>query len=72
MKFILITFLSIFAFSCSDDVENKHGPGRISKHIESQPVNPLKPQNTQAQEHISGNGESRVSGAPSSFHISGQ
>ncbi len=72
MKFNLIIFLSIFAFSCSGDVEKKHNPEQKSAPQKSKPVNSQKPIKKEAEEHISGVGEARVSGAPSSTHISGQ
>jgi hypothetical protein len=74
MKIILIAFLSLLAFSCSGEVENNQTPKSKSTPTENKPSNPLPlhSQPNQPEEHISGGGESRISGAPSSSHISGQ
>jgi len=71
MKLILIFLLSLFA-ACSGDVENKKAPELKSKSIESKPVNPVRSQSNPVEEHISGGGQTRISGAPSTTHISGQ
>ena len=69
MKIILIAFL---AFACSGEVENKQTPNSKSTPTENIPSNPLPlhSQPNQSEEHISGGGEPRISGATSS-HISG-
>ena len=74
MKIILIVFLSILVFACSGELENKQLPNSKSTPIVNLPSNPLPShsQPNQPEEHISGGGESRISGAPSSSHISGQ
>lgn len=71
MKFIVF-FLLLILVACSGDVENKKAPEKESMPVESKPVNPLKPQSDKAEEHISGSGQARISGGPSSAHISGQ
>jgi hypothetical protein len=74
MKIILIVFLSLLAFACSGEVENKQPLNSKSTSTENLPSNPLPShsQPNQPEEHISGGGESHISGAPSSSHISGQ
>jgi hypothetical protein len=74
MKFTLILSLSLLAFACSGEVENNQTPKSKSTLTENKPSNPLtlQPQSKQPEEHISGGGEPRISGASSSSHISGQ
>ena len=74
MKIILIVFLSILGFACSGELENNQPPNSKSIPTENLPSNPLPShsQPNQPEEHISGGGESQISGAPSSSHISGQ
>jgi hypothetical protein len=74
MKIILIVFVSFSAFACSEELENKQPPNSKSIPTENLPSNPLlsHSQPNQSEEHISGGGESDISGAPSAFHISGQ
>jgi len=74
MKIILIVFLSLLAFACSGEVENNQTPKIKSTPTENKSSNPLnvQPQAKQSEEHISGVGEPRISGAASSSHISGQ
>jgi hypothetical protein len=74
MKIILIVYLSIMAFACSGKVENNQTPKTKSTPTENKPYNPLtlQPKSKQPEEHISGGGEPRISGATSSSHISGQ
>ena len=74
MKIILIAFISIMAFACSGEVDNKQAPKSKIPATENKISNALsaQPQSKQPEEHISGGGESRISGAPSSSHISGQ
>jgi hypothetical protein len=73
MKIILIVFLSLLTFACSEELKNKQPPNIKSTPTENPPSNPLPlySQLNQPEEHISG-GESHISGAPSSSHISGQ
>ena len=72
MKIILIAFLAFLAFACSGEVENKQTPNSKTTPTENIPSNPLPlhSQLNQPEEHISGGGEPRISGATSS-HISG-
>ena len=74
MKIILIAFLSLLGFACSEDVEKNQTHKSKSTLTEKKPSNPLtlQSQSKQPEEHISGVGEPRISGAPSSSHISGQ
>ena len=74
MKIILIVFLSLLAFACSGELENKQPPNSKSTPTENLPSIslPSHSQPNQTEEHISGVGESQISGAPSSSHISGQ
>ena len=74
MKIILIVFLSILAFACSGELENKQPPNSKSTPTENLPSIslPSHSQPNQTEEHISGGGETHMSGAPSSSHISGQ
>jgi hypothetical protein len=75
MKIILIVFLSLQAIACSGK-EEKNQTSQKYKASESEnlPNNPLtiNSQPNQPKEHISGVGLSRISGGPSSSHISGQ
>jgi hypothetical protein len=75
MKIILIVFLSIHSFACSGEIEKKQAPQKSKpSEIDNIPSNPLplRSQPNQPKEHISGGGVSRISGGPSSSHISGQ
>ncbi|MFT4578898.1 MAG: hypothetical protein ACI9UO_001725 [Nitrospinales bacterium] len=74
MKIILMVFLSLLAFACSGEVENNQTPKNKSTPTDIKTSKPLtlQPQPKQTEEHISGVGEPRISGAPSSSHISGQ
>ncbi len=74
MKFFLVAFLSLLAFACSEDADNKQSLHKKSIPIENKPpaVNPQNAQSLQPDLHISGGGQTHISGAPSSSHISGQ
>ena len=74
MKIILIAFLSLLAFACSEDVDEKQTPQKKSMPIENKvpAVNPPNAQSLQPDLHISGGEQTHISGAPSSSNISGQ
>ena len=74
MKIILVAFLSLLAFACSADVDEKQTPKKQSIRIENKvpAVNPPNAQSLQPDLHISGGEQTHISGAPSSSHISGQ
>ena len=74
MKIILVAFLSLLAFACSEDVDKKQTPQKKSIPVENKApaVNPQNAQSLQPDLHISGGGQTHISGAPSSSHISGQ
>ena len=69
-----MVLLSLLAFACSGEVEKNEIPK--SKPTPTENITPklltMKPQPKQSEDHISGFGEPRISGAPSSSHISGQ
>jgi len=75
MRIILIVFLAIQSFACSEEIETKQAPQKTKPlEIENIPTNPLPlhSQTNQPKEHISGGGVSHISGSPSSSRISGQ
>jgi hypothetical protein len=75
MKIILIFFLSIQSFACSEEIEKKRAPQKSKpSKIVNIPTSPssLNSQTNQPKEHISGGGISHISGSPSSSRISGQ
>jgi hypothetical protein len=74
MKIILIAFLSLFSFACSEDVVEKQTPQRKSIPIENKvpAANPQNAQSLQPDLHISGGDKTHISGTPSSSHFSGQ
>jgi hypothetical protein len=72
VKIILIVFFALLAFACSGEVENNKTPNNKPSTTKSLPSNPLPlhSQPNQPEEHISGGGDPRISGATSS-HVSG-
>ncbi len=74
MKLILVAFLSLLSFACSEGVDNKQTLHKKSIPVENKPpaINPQNAQSLQPDLHISGGGQTHISGAPSSSHISGQ
>ena len=74
MKIILVAFLSLLAFACSKDVDEKQTHQKKSLPIENKipAVNPQNAQSLQSDLHLSGGGQTHISGAPSSSNISGQ
>jgi hypothetical protein len=75
VKIILIVFLALQSFACSEEIEKKQGsPKNKPSEIENIPTNPLPlhSKTNQPKEHISGGGVSHISGSPSSSRISGQ
>ncbi|MEK9628929.1 MAG: hypothetical protein VW455_07890 [Nitrospinota bacterium] len=81
MKFVILFIFSLFigTTACSADPEKKQEPPKKesiqkkSVQIESEPVKRpnTKPPSVPVQEHISGGGRARISGAPTTTHISG-
>jgi hypothetical protein len=72
MRYILLACLSFLALACSGDVNENQTREIKPVPTENKSVNPLQPQAQQPEKHISGSGETRISGASSSSHISGQ
>ncbi len=72
MKFLLFLLLLTCFLACSGEIEKGQPSKKKMSTIESPPANSMKPQSNPNQEHISGNGEIHISGAPSSSHVSGQ
>ena len=70
LYFLLIVFLT---FACSDDIGKNNDTKGDSSHIERNLVHSKNIQSKPfTEENISGNSISRISGTPSSHHISGQ
>jgi hypothetical protein len=75
MKIILIVFLSIQTFACSEEIQKKQAPQQSKpSEVENKHINPLplRSKSDQPKEHISGGGVPHISGASSSSRISGQ
>ena len=72
MKINLLFLLLVILAACSGDIDKGQAPANKINVIESPSTNFLKSQNDINEEHISGNGEIIISGAPSSSNISGQ
>ena len=72
MIFLYIIIIVFLTFSCSENIEKNKVQKNNALHIENKSVDSL---NTRSESfsnaHISGSNEPRVSGAPSSSHISG-
>ena len=72
MNFLYIIIIVCLTFSCSDNIEKNKVQKNNALHIENKSIDPT---NTQSEpfsdKHISGSNEPRVSGAPSSTHMSG-
>ena len=73
MSFFYVLFIAFLTFSCSDNIEKNKASKKNTLPIEKKL---LYSQNIQAKQfndgHISGNSAPRISGTPSSSHISGQ
>ncbi len=74
MKITLLVFLSLLSYACSGDVDEKQTPQNKSIPLENKvpAVNPQNSQSMQPDLHVSGGGQTHISGAPSSSNISGQ
>ena len=72
MKFILLFLLLTHSIACSGEIEQEKAPKIKRKAIKNLSANTPNPQTNITKEHISGNGESHISGGPPSSHISGQ
>ena len=72
MKFILYFLLLIYSVACSGEIKKEQPSKNKMNLIESPSANALKTQTNINQEHISGKGETHISGAPFSSHLSGE
>lgn len=73
MSFFYILLVIFLTFSCSEDIEKNKAPKKNPLPIENKSVHSLNTQSKSfTNEHISGSSKPRISGAPSSSHLSGQ
>ena len=73
MSYFYILLVAFLTISCSDNIEKNKAPKKNPLPIENKSIHSLNTQSKSfTDEHISGGSKSRVSGAPSSSHISGQ
>ena len=72
MKFILYFLLLKYTIACSSEVKKEQSLEKEMIVIESPSVNTSESQISTTQEHISGKGETHISGGSPSSHISGQ
>ena len=73
MSFLYILLIAFLTFACSDNIEIKKAPKKNSLQIEKNLVHSKNIQSKPfTDENISGNSAPRISGTPSSHHISGQ
>ncbi len=72
MNFFYILFIAFLNFSCSENIENNKASKKNTLPIEKKIVHSQNIQSKPSTDgHISGSNAPRVSGAPSSPHISG-
>ena len=73
MSFFYILLIVLLTFSFSENIEHNRVPQNNTLPIENKLVDSLNTQSKKfTDEHISGSSKPRISGAPSSSHLSGQ
>ncbi len=73
MSFFYTLLLALLTVSCSDKIEKNKAPKNNIFSIEKKSAQSLNSQSKPiADENISGSSQPRISGGPSSSHISGQ